>query len=169
MTVVEMKNKIKEYMKKKFDSQENYAFISYSHLDAEMVYPIVIGWLQKGYNIFIDIDFERQGSDDNWIKQMKKCLRNNCCTLAICFVSENYYFSYASMIELLTMRSKEMKEARESARNESIPIDILNLPNKPVAEGREFSDKVKNEYKDKYYKNLQLNIGDVFFKRINLN
>lgn len=152
MTIGEITEEIKERLKK-FDEDEYYVFVSYSKKDSNVVYRNVLDWLRCGYNIYIDMDFANHGSDENWINQMKTKIRDNNCVMATVFKSENYCFSYAALIELLTMRSKETETRRRNAEHSNLPIDVIELTNKQVKNGAQFSsDEVKQEYKKTYEK-----------------
>ena len=172
MTFAEMEAEIKAFEAEKFDQEENYVFISYSHKDKEFVARTVLGWIRNGYNVYIDYDFENHGSDDNWVNIMDGKIGSSNCVMVVCFLSEDYYFSYAALIELLTMRSKTMIEYRDSAENDQVPIDILLVdkrdekgnPVKIVKSKADFSTKeVKQRYKEEF-KKLQENMGKVFMK-----
>lgn len=172
MTFAEMEAEIKAFEADKFDSEENYVFISYSHKDKEFVARTVLGWIRNGYNVYIDYDFENHGSDDNWVDIMDDRIGSSNCVMVVCFLSEDYYFSYAALIELLTMRSKTMIEYRDSAEYDHVPIDILLVekrdekgnPVKVVKSKADFStNEVKQRYKEEF-KKLQENMGKVFLK-----
>lgn len=45
MTIKEIEDEIKMA---KFDANENYVFVSYSHMDYKQVYPMVLRWIRKG-------------------------------------------------------------------------------------------------------------------------
>lgn len=162
MTIKEIEDEIRKY---KYDRDENYVFVSYSHLDYEQVYPIVLRWIRKGYNIYLDVDFERHSSEKNWVELMTKALRSASCQLVACFYSENYCFSYPSMIELLTACSDETAREREAFPNSVLPIDIICLENKPKKEGKIFSSpEVKNDYK-KHFMDLRQKVGDILWEK----
>ena len=95
MTIKEIEDEIKMA---KFDANENYVFVSYSHMDYKQVYPMVLRWIRKGYNIYLDVDFENHSGNENWVEMMTKALRSASCQLVACFYSENYCFSYPSML-----------------------------------------------------------------------
>lgn len=150
--IKEITNEIRERLKN-FERTEPYVFVSYSKKDCEVVYPKVLEWLRKGYNIYIDLDFENHGSDENWVTQMTKKIRANKCVMAIVFKSENYCFSYAALIELLTMRSKKTVSRRMNTIHPNLPIDVIELSNKLVNNGMEFSSpEVKKIYKEAFKK-----------------
>ena len=74
--------------------------------------------------------------------------------------SENYCFSYPSMLELLTVCSDETAKKRKPFTNPVLPVDIICLENKPKDEGKNFSSQeIKNDYK-KYFTNLRQKVGD---------
>lgn len=164
MTIDEMESEMKEYVDEKFfDKDEKYVFISYSHKDREKIYPTVLEWMRAGYNIYLDLDFENHSSDANWVDLMQKRIQSNSCELVVCFYSENYCFSYPAMIELLTIRSNETIKKRESSNSPKVPVDIIELDNKPNKEGKNFSSQeVKDKYKG-YFEDLKKNIGEVLW------
>ena len=152
MTIKEIEDEIKMA---KFDANENYVFVSYSHMDYKQVYPMVLRWIRKGYNIYLDVDFENHSGNENWVEMMTKALRSASCQLVACFYSENYCFSYPSMLELLTVCSDETAKKRKPFTNPVLPVDIICLENKPKDEGKNFSSQeIKNDYK-KYFTNLR--------------
>lgn len=112
-TADEIAAEIREY---EFQRDRGYAFVSYSHRDREVVYPLVLSWLRAGYNIYIDLDFERHGSDSNWADLMVSTLSSRLCRLGICFKSAHYRYSYASLLELLTMRGETVTNRHSGKR-----------------------------------------------------
>lgn len=80
MSIDEITKEIKERLKY-FKKTKPYVFVSYSKRDAEVVYQKVLEWLRMGYNIYIDMDFENHGSDENWITQMTNKIRDNKCVI----------------------------------------------------------------------------------------
>lgn len=163
MTIDEIESEIREYLRV-FDCNENYVFVSYSHMDYEQVYPMVLRWMRKGYNIYLDVDFERHSGNENWVQIMKDALRAASCQLVTCFYSENYCFSYPSMLELLTICSDKTAEARKPYSNPVLPVDIICLDNKPEDEGKNFSSQeVKNNYK-KYFTKLRKKAGEILWE-----
>ncbi|MBR0160409.1 MAG: hypothetical protein IJQ02_03815 [Oscillospiraceae bacterium] len=158
MTPDEIKQEIRERLKQ-HDQNRGFAFISYSHRDADKVYPKVLEWMREGYNIYLDLDFENHGSDENWVDIMQGKLRRKMCRLAICFRSINYYYSYAAMIEVLTMRSNWTTGQR---LQQVLPIDVLNISEIPKT-GEEIPKELEAEYVD-YFNKLCNNMGDSFCK-----
>ena len=45
-----LQREIERYMKK-YNEFDDYVFVSYSHKDWKVVYPVVLKWLQNGYNV----------------------------------------------------------------------------------------------------------------------
>jgi hypothetical protein len=157
MTIDEIEKEMKECIKK-FEPSEGYIFISYAHRDKERVYPKVLEWMREEYNIYIDMDFENHGSDDNWVEIMKTQIRSSDCVLAVCFASVNYIFSYASFIELLTMKSEETKGIRSS----DVPIDIIRLDNDWDTVGVKDNVKKNQEIYQSAFKKMKAKMGDSF-------
>lgn len=152
MSIEEITKEIKERLKN-FKKTKPYVFVSYSKRDCKVVYQKVLEWLRMGYNIYIDMDFENHGSDENWITQMTNKIRDNKCVMATIFKSENYCFSYAALIELLTMRSKETETRRRNTSHPNLPIDVIELSNKLVKNGIEFSsEEVEKKYEQAFEK-----------------
>ena len=158
MTLDEIKQEIRERLKR-HNQNRGFAFISYSHRDADKVYPKVLEWMREGYNIYLDLDFENHGSDENWVDIMQGKLRRNMCRLAICFRSINYYYSYAAMIEVLTMRSDWTTGQR---LQQVLPIDVFNISEIPKI-GDEIPEELEAEYIN-YFNRLSNNMGDSFCK-----
>lgn len=161
MLLSEIKQEIQQHQ---VDLDQNYVFISYAHKDDRVVYPKVLEWIRAGYNIYIDTDFENHGSDENWVSIMTDRIQDSACVMAVCFCSEHYCFSYASLIELLTMKSKRTLEFRKGygAENPDTPIDIIMLENQPVSEGRKFSPDAEAAYRDTYFPEMRNRSGNEF-------
>ena len=81
MTIKEIEDEIKMA---KFDANENYVFVSYSHMDYKQVYPMVLRWIRKGYNIYLDVDFENHSGNENWVEMMTKALRITASVIHLC-------------------------------------------------------------------------------------
>lgn len=164
MSIDEVKSEIKVKMES-YKKTKPFVFVSYSKRDCDVVYRKVLEWLRMGYNIYIDMDFENHGSDENWITQMKNKIRDNKCVMATVFKSENYCFSYASLIELLTMRSRMTESMRASAVERRLPIDVIELTNRLERNGAKFSseeielkyesafEKIKEKHKEIFLQN----------------
>lgn len=160
MSLEEIKTEILDFETNKFKDDENYIFVTYSHKDIEIVHRKVLDWIRKGYNIYIDVDFENQSSGKSWVDIMSSHIRDNSCVMAVCFRSVNYYFSYASLIELLTMRSRRTLLGRQYGKEPKIPIEIINI-------GESFSNDILNrkdikEIYKTHFENLKKSCGKVF-------
>lgn len=145
MTLSEMRNEIKQYVER-MDKENGYAFISYSHMDCEVVYRKVLGWMRAGYNIYLDVDFENRSSDDNWVDIMEEYVQNVNCKVAVCFRSAHYFCSYAALLELLTIRGKETRQNRDDL----LKIEIVQCDKdsyKTMLETAEMKDNYGNKYK----------------------
>ncbi len=143
MTIDEMAAEIRSY---EFRRDKGYAFISYSHRDREQVYPLVLSWLRAGYNIYIDLDFERHGSDSNWAALMLSTLSSRLCRLGVCFKSVHYRYSYASLLELLTMRGETVTN-RHSGK--ALYVDSVALGTIPD------DDEIPVQFREMYASSFQ--------------
>jgi len=147
MTTDEMAAEIRSY---EYQPDRGYAFISYSHMDRERVYPVVLRWMRAGYNIYIDLDFEKHGSDQHWVAQMSKTLARSACRLAVCFKSIHYTYSYAALLELLTIRSGNTTDRHrgkllcvDSVTLELVPSDQDDIPTSLDAVYQEYFDRMR--------------------------
>lgn len=159
MSVEELKTEIQKYPCKK---DERYVFVSYSHRDAALVYPQVLDWLRRGYNIYIDVDFENHGSEVNWVEIMEKCIRRKACSMVTCFRSENYLCSYAALIELLTIRSpKTMARRRNVGAVDKVPIDVIEMGGGTFLPDFFDNAEIKTKYKENFIE-LKKRMGTEF-------
>ena len=143
MTAGEAAAEIRGYICQK---DKGYAFISYSHRDRDLVYPLVLAWMRAGYNIYIDLDFERHGSDSNWADLMLSTLSSRSCRMGLCFKSAHYRYSYASLLELLTMRG-EAAANRHSGKK--FCVDTVALENIPD------EDEIPDGFREQYALSFQ--------------
>lgn len=123
---------------------DNFIFVSYSHLDRDIIYPYVLSWINEGYNVYMDLDFWDRSSNHNWIELMKNALFSKSCKSMVCFKSNNYMYSYTSLLEILTARSQYITFNHGGP----IAIDIVQLSG---------SNKISKELVDKFYKNREYN------------
>ncbi len=153
MSVEEMAAEIRSYP---FERDRGYAFVSYSHRDRALVYPLVLSWLRAGFNIYIDLDFERHGSDSNWADLMLSTLSSRLCRLGICFKSVHYRYSYASLLELLTMRGETVTN-RHSGK--MLYVDSVALEAVPD------EDEIPERYRELYaeaFRGMSSGMGERF-------
>lgn len=107
-----------------FQEDENFLFVSYSHKDEARVYPVVLEWLRRGCNVYIDTQFGLHTSDKNWTALMTRALTSPHCRLAACFVSPYYAYSDAALLEVLTIR---MEKERRQAGGDDLAVDYILL------------------------------------------
>ncbi len=156
-----LQREIERYMKK-YNEFDDYVFVSYSHKDWKVVYPVVLKWLQNGYNVHIDLSFKY--NNENWVEQMQNNIISASCKLAVFFFSENYCYSYASMLEALTMFSEETTEARKIKGSDTIQLVQIVITNKTKAQ---FSSKEIEELYSNDIKELKKSMGEKLWKENN--
>lgn len=154
MTADEMAAEMRTYECK---LSHGFAFISYSHMDRAKVYPVVLGWMRAGYNIYIDLDFEKHGSDQHWVSQMRSTLARSTCCLAVCFKSLHYTYSYAALLELLTIRSGNTTNRH---RGKLLCVDSVTLELVP-SDQDEIPAPLETMYQE-YFGHLKLSMGQRF-------
>lgn len=154
MTTDEIAAEIRGY---EYQPEHGYAFISYSHIDRERVYPVVLSWMRAGYNIYIDLDFERHGSDQHSVAQMRSTLARNSCRLAVCFKSMHYTYSYAALLELLTIRSGNTTNRH---RGKLLYVDSVTLELVP-SDQDDIPASLEDMYQG-YFDHLKLSMGQKF-------
>jgi len=155
LTLEEMAAEMRTY---EFQKERGYAFVSYSHQDRDKVYPLVLTWLRAGWNIYIDLDFERHGSDSNWVDLMSSTLVRRLCRLGICFKSTDYTYSYAALLELLTMRGNTANDRHGG----KLCIDAIALESVPA------DDQIPLKMCEKYesiFKRMRREMGNTFLTR----
>ncbi len=105
-------------------SDDSFIFVSYSHLDRDVVYRIVLDWINAGYNIYMDLDFWNRSSSYNWISLAKNAFFSKSCKLLVCFKSNNYMRSYTALIELLLSQGTYISFNHDN----KLAVDIVQLP-----------------------------------------
>lgn len=79
-----------------YKGSEPFIFLSYSHADSEILYPLFEQMAADGYRIWYDDD--NQGGDD-WLDNIENHLEE--CSLCIAFMSENSSLSHNCKSELV--------------------------------------------------------------------
>jgi hypothetical protein len=100
-----------------------YVFVSYKSDDWEEVMEEIIYPLQKEYGlrVYYDQAFDYE-SNDYWCDQMKKNMRSIYCRAVLCFISQKYIASYATLMEVLYSHVKEVMDQHGKKPLELVPI-----------------------------------------------
>ena len=89
---------------------EDYVFVSYASSNWQQVYPTVLELRKRGINVYIDVEFE-QNQSENWLTNFQKQLFDDAfCQGIVAFLSINYLRSYACLIEQLANRTDLMRQ-----------------------------------------------------------
>ena len=88
--------------------EEDYVFVSYASADWEKVYPTVLALRARGINVYIDVEFQENQSQ-NWLENFQRQLLNPCCGGIVAFLSINYMRSYACLMEQLANRTQRLR------------------------------------------------------------
>ncbi len=93
-----------------YKGSEPYIFISYSHKDAELVFPELIRFREQGFNVWYD---QGIGVGEEWALSVEESLMN--CALFVIFISEN------------SVESVNVRNEINMALNENIPFVAIYL------------------------------------------
>lgn len=100
--------RMKKYMEDVFDSKKPYAFISYSHdqADVEKVYTLLDELMKRGINFAIDTEYASKVG--NWMNKMNHRLSSSECKCMLSFYSKSYVYSRPSLLEQLLRYSEQV-------------------------------------------------------------
>ena len=99
-----------------YEDDEDYVFVSYRSKNRDTMEEIIYH-LQKehGLRVYYDKSFESHNS--SWIRQFANNMNSNKCKAIIVFLSNDYYYSYATLMELMHSRCPKAQ-----TNNKDIPI-----------------------------------------------
>lgn len=107
---------------KPLNDSEPYVFVSYSKIDAEIVYPMVIDLQKNGVNLWIDKELE-SSVGYAWQEKAFDAIRDGNCCKVLFFMSQNSFFSIPVCAELIyTLHTKVRRE--HGGKVEIVPISI---------------------------------------------
>lgn len=85
-------------------STNKYVFISYSHRDSDIVYPLLHRFYESGLNYWYDKEMR---SGESWFEMARKQIENDDCVGAIFFLSTNCLIGSDSVIKEIELISKK--------------------------------------------------------------
>lgn len=126
------------------DKQEPYIFVSYKSDDWREVMGEIIHPLQKRYGlrVYYDQAFDYE-SNDEWIKQMEDNMASIYCQGVLCFISEKYISSYATLLEVLFSHTKKVLDYRDNV----LPLIQVFLPSCNTGDMKELRKNVLKQPK----------------------
>ena len=102
------KKELEQLLTDGWRQDEDYVFVSYASADWEKVYPTVLALRAKGINVYIDVEFQENQSQ-NWLENFQeRLLEDPFCKGIVTFLSINYMRSYACLMEQLANRTQRM-------------------------------------------------------------
>lgn len=121
------------------DKQEPYMFVSYKSDEWREVMEDIIHPLQKRYGlrVYYDQAFDYE-SNDEWIKQMEDNMASIYCQGVLCFISEKYISSYATLLEVLFSHTKKVVDYRDNV----LPLIQVFLPSCNTGDMKELKKNV---------------------------
>ncbi len=116
------------------ESGEDYVFISYKSDEYDQVLDgIIYRTCQKyGLRVYFDVAFD-DGSD-SWIKQFYKNMCSVHCKGMIAFLSNKYYSSYATLLEMMARKTHEAGGDYEFDTLFFLPINLESILDMPSEE-----------------------------------
>lgn len=102
------KKELEQVLADGWRQNEDYVFVSYASADWEKVFPAVLALRAKGINVYIDVEFQMNQSQ-NWLENFQeRLLEDPYCQGIVTFLSIDYMRSYACLMEQLANRTKRM-------------------------------------------------------------
>lgn len=104
--------------------EDDYVFISYKSDDYEEVLDNILYKTCKKYGLKVYFDTAFDDDSDSWITQYYANMVSLKCKAFIAFLSNNYYSSYACLLEMMTSRTPE---AGGDYKKDTLPFLPINI------------------------------------------
>ena len=106
------------------DMSKPFVFVSYSKMDKEQVYPLVVELQQKGCNLWIDKALNSKAGE-SWTMYMGQALKSPNCKVVIYMISRNSLNSVPILEELCyATKSETIKENNAGQPLKVLPVVI---------------------------------------------
>ncbi len=106
----ECKRKLRNYQ---VDVKKPFLFVSYKREDADKVYPFVCELIDKGIDIWIDLDNMNRNIGNSWQKPAMEAIEAFECRGILFFASKNSFGSAPCLAELLYSQTKMIRDRHE--------------------------------------------------------
>lgn len=107
------------------DDKKPYVFISYKSDSWELVLTEIVYKLVKEYGLRVYFDKSFNDNNNIWTKQFTKNMKNPYCKAVIAFVDNQYYLSYATLLELMYSRTVQATEGKR--KFDVIPVNLEEI------------------------------------------
>lgn len=97
---------IKDHCLRDKDGDDDFVFISYKSDEYEKVLDDIVYNTCKTYGLRVYFDTAFDDASDLWIDQFYDNMCDDKCKAIISFISNNYYTSYATLMEVMASRTK---------------------------------------------------------------
>lgn len=126
--------KYKELQITTHEDDKPYVFISYKSDSWELVLAEIVYTLQKKYGLRIYFDKSFNDHNNVWTEQFPKNMEDSNCRAVISFVDNEYYLSYATLLEV--MYSQTYQASLGKYNEEGMAVIPVNLEaiKEPAAE-----------------------------------
>lgn len=108
------------------DMSRPFVFVSYSKLDAESIYPVIIQLQTAGYNIWIDKELRAYVGVD-WRKKVLEVMAEPNCQEVLFIMSENSLVSAPVLAELFYSKSSRVQNNNMGKELRIIPVLHRNI------------------------------------------
>lgn len=102
-----------------------YVFISYKSDSWELVLTEIVYKLVKEYGLRVYFDKSFNDNNNVWTSQFMENMRSPYCKAVVAFVDNQYYLSYATLLEL--MYSRTVKATEGKRKFDVIPVNLEKI------------------------------------------
>lgn len=109
------------------DGKDDYVFISYKSDDYKMVLDDIVYNTCKKYGLRVYFDTAFDEASDSWISQYYDNMCSMHCKAFIAFIDDAYYSSYATLLEMMTRKTREAGGDYNWDSLFFLPINLENI------------------------------------------
>lgn len=117
-----------------------YVFVSYKSDSWELVLTEIVYTLQKEYGLRVYFDKSFNDNNNVWTKQFRKNMSDPNCKAIIAFVDNEYYLSYATLLEIMYSQTALAVQGMQKDENKGldvIPVNLETIKVPPLEVGKE--------------------------------
>ncbi len=114
-----------------------YVFVSYKSDSWELVLTEIVYTLQKEYGLRVYFDKSFNDNNNIWTKQFSKNMSDPNCKAIIAFVDNEYYLSYATLLEIMYSQTAMAVLGMQKKGLDVIPVNLETIKEPPLAVGKE--------------------------------
>jgi len=96
---------VKDHCLRTYQNGEDYVFISYKSDDYERALDDILYQTCRKYGLRVYFDVAFDDGADSWINQFYDNMCNSHCKAMVAFISNKYYSSYATLLEMMARKT----------------------------------------------------------------